>query len=356
MLDNKILQDVYAKSDHSIWLDNLSRPLITSGDLQTYIDHGVRGITSNPSIFQKALEQSDAYSKQLAHCRAKGLSPEQTYWELVKKDIRDACDILLPLYEESHHIDGYVSVEVDPRLANDTEKTITQAQELWKTLKRPNVMIKVPATKAGLPAITKLISLGINVNVTLIFSLTVYQEVIDAFMSGLEQNKGDISSVASVASFFVSRLDVVVDKMLPSGSELRGKAAVAQAHRAYRLFQDSLNTPRWKQLASLGAMPQRPLWASTSTKNPDYPDTLYIDSLVAPHSVNTVPEVTLQAYIDHGSTETAITDDVMASAGQTLAQIASNDIDIRSIADTLEANGVAQFIDSFNDPLSRLEK
>ncbi len=354
-MSDTTLNKVHKDSDQSIWLDNLSRPLISSGDLQKFVEKGVRGVTSNPSIFQKALENSDAYTDQLLKCRAKNLTPEQTYWELVKKDIKDAADVLRPVYDESHHADGYVSVEVDPRLAHDTAGTVAQAIDLWKALKRPNIMIKVPATKAGIPAVAELIAKGINVNVTLIFSLSVCQEVIDAYMTGLEQNKGDVHSVASVASFFVSRLDSVVDEALPADSVLRGKAAIAQAHRAYRIFQDNIASPRWKQLAALGAMVQRPLWASTSTKNPDYPDTLYIDSLVAPHTVNTVPQATLDAYFDHGLTTVAITDERMAEAGQTLAQLASHDIDIRKIAEKLESDGVSQFVNSFNDPLEKLK-
>lgn len=348
------IHHVYKNAGQSLWLDNLSRPLIKSGNLTRLVDAGVRGITSNPSIFQKALEDSDAYAEQLEKCRAKGLTTEQTYWALVQKDIADAAKILRPVYDESHKVDGYVSVEVDPRLAHDTDGTIAQALELKKAIKQPNVMIKVPATKEGLPAITALIAKGINVNVTLIFSLDVYKDVIEAYMSGLERRDGDLNDIASVASFFVSRLDGVVDPLLPSDSEYHGAVAIAQAHRAYRIFLDSLQTARWKQLASRKAKVQRPLWASTSTKNPDFPDTLYVDELIAPHTVNTVPSATLDAFIDHGKTETTITDDAMAKAGQTLAALSAMGIDLKSITHELELKGVQQFIDSFNDPLEKL--
>lgn len=355
-MSNTRLQRVYAESKQSIWLDNLSRPLISSGELTSLIGQGVRGITSNPSIFEKALADSDAYKEQLNECRKKGLSAEETYWELIKKDIVDAAKILTPLYDSSHRKDGYVSVEVDPRLAHDTDATIDQAIKLNKAIKQPNIMIKVPATEAGLPAITALIAQGINVNVTLIFSLEVYKHVIDAYMDGLENHEGDLDSIASVASFFVSRVDGVIDEQLTEDSEYRGKIAIAQARRAYRLFQDSLESPRWKRLAARKATPQRPLWASTSTKNPDYRDTLYVDELIAPDTVNTLPQATLEAYLDHGKTAVSITDSTMASAGQALASLSSKGIDIQAITEELKEKGVAQFVDSFNGPLKTLQQ
>ena len=279
----------------SPWYDNLARSLLRDGGLAKLVaDDGIRGVTSNPTIFEKAMAAGQGYDDQLAACTADGLSIEDSYWQLVLDDVATAADLLRPLYDESDRSDGFVSIEVSPDLAHDSDATIVQAASLFERLGRPNVMIKIPATLEGLPAITANIAVGINTNVTLIFSLDRHDAVIDAYLDGLEQLRaagGDLSGVASVASFFVSRVDTETDRRLPEGSALGGKAAVANAKLAYRLFRQRFAGDRWESLAADGARVQRPLWASTSTKNPAYPPTLYVDELIGPVSIKeTVPK------------------------------------------------------------------
>jgi len=289
----------------SIWLDFIRRSFITSGGLRAWIDRGVRGVTSNPTILDKAIAGSEDYDEEIRRLALLGRSAEEIYLNLALEDIGSAADLFLPVYEALSGADGYVSLEVSPLIAYDTAATIDAVSRLSGLLPRPNVLIKVPATAQGMPAIRASITRGININATLIFSRAQYRDVLEAYISGLEDRVAagqDISGVASVASFFVSRVDTAVDKELKARGEqeLQGKIAIANAVAAYGYFLDAVKTPRWRKLADRGARVQRPLWASTSTKNPVYPDTLYIDNLVGPDTVNTVPMETLEAWIDHG--------------------------------------------------------
>lgn len=355
------LQRLYSECGQSPWLDNLKRDLVTSGELARLRDGGVRGLTSNPTIFQKAIQGSSAYDEQFRSLLASGRSVDDCYWGLVLTDIADALDVFAPLYTESSGGDGFVSVEVDPHLANDTEGTADAASDLWSRVSRPNLMVKIPATRAGLPAIRSAIASGINVNVTLIFGLERYREVMDAYVAGLEDRVatgGDIAGVASVASFFVSRVDSEIDTRLdavgtPEALALRGRAAVAQARLAYADFQNTFSGERWQVLASRGAAVQRPLWASTSTKNPNYPDTLYVDSLIGPDTVNTLPDATLDAFADHGTPHRTIDTDV-AEARRVWARLVEVGIDVTEVADKLEREGLASFVASFDDLLTAL--
>ena len=292
----------------SIWLDDISRDRLRTGNLADLMTNWeVRGVTSNPTIFAHAISQGDAYDQQLADLAISGVSPEEASRLITTYDIRWGCDVLRPVYDASEGVDGRVSLEVDPRLARETAKTIAEARTLWWMVDRPNLFIKIPATAQGLPAITACLAEGISVNVTLIFSLERYGQVIDAFMAGLEQAAAagrDISRLASVASFFVSRVDTEVDSRLdkigtPEAAALRGKAAIANARLAYELYEQRIGTPRWQALLAAGAKVQRPLWASTSTKDPAFEDTMYVVELVAPDTVNTMPEATLRATADH---------------------------------------------------------
>ncbi len=293
----------------AIWLDDLSRKRITSGNLAELIDQQhVVGVTTNPSIFQKAISQGDGYDGQLTDLAARRLTVDEALRMITTADVRDAADILRPVYDATDHQDGRVSIEVDPRLAHDTTATVAEAKQLAWLVDRPNTLIKIPATKAGLPAITEVIGRGISVNVTLIFSLERYREVMDAYLSGLEKAKAaglDLSEIHSVASFFVSRVDTEIDKRLEKigtdeAKALKGKAAVANARLAYQAYEEVFGTERWAALEKAGANKQRPLWASTGVKDPAYPDTLYVTELVAPNTVNTMPEATLDATADHG--------------------------------------------------------
>lgn len=332
----------------SIWLDDLSRERLSSGNLAELTrDKHVVGVTSNPTIFATALSDAEDYDAQVRELAARGASVEAAVRELTTTDVRDACDLFRNVWQATGGVDGRVSIEVDPRLAHDTDKTVAEALDLWKTVDRPNLLVKIPATKEGLPAITRTLAEGVSVNVTLIFSVQRYREVMDAFMSGVEQaraNGHDISQLASVASFFVSRMDTEVDKRLDAiGTEeakaLRGKSAVANARLAYAAYQEVLAGERWQALAAAGVKPQRPLWASTGTKNPDYPDTLYVDDLVVAGVVNTMPEKTLHAFADHG---TVIGDTVTSAAAQA-----------RQVLDTLSAIGIGIDVDDVYEVLER---
>ena len=297
------LHELYTLGGQSPWLDNLDRRALNSGELAQWIADGVRGVTSNPTIFAKSMSSSDAYDTELGDLMAHGADVAQAYWRLAQSDVGAAADLFRPLFEQSGGVDGYVSIEVDPHLADKTAATVQAGVDLAQALARPNVLIKVPATAAGIPAIRELTARGINVNVTLIFSLERYDEVIEAYQAGLGQRSGPLTTAVSVASFFVSRVDTEVDRRLetigsPAALALRGQAAVSQARLAYALFEARFGGPRWADLAARGARVQRPLWASTSTKNPAYPDTLYVDTLIGPQSVNTLPENTLEALSD----------------------------------------------------------
>ncbi len=352
------LRDLADQHGQSPWLDNLRRGWITSGELQALIDRGVRGITSNPSIFQKAMTGTDDYDEQLRELTGGGGSIEDAYWDLVTRDILDALDLLRPVHDATNGLDGFVSVEVDPSLAGDTQGTIEAARELHRRINRPNLYIKIPATPEGLPAIRTMISEGCSVNVTLIFSLERYVDVMEAYLSGLEAHEGDLSGISSVASFFISRTDTEVDRRLDAiGSEdalaLRGQAAVAQGQVAYELFGRTFSGPRWDALAARGARVQRPLWASTSTKNPDYPDTLYVDTLIGPDTVNTLPEATLEAFDEHGTLARTVDADP-EGARSTLAAVEAAGVDLGDVADVLEAEGVSAFVKSFDELLVTL--
>lgn len=340
----------------SPWYDNLTRALATGG-LQALLDHdGIRGVTSNPTIFEKAMGAGDDYDTQLAILRDE--STESAYWTMVVDDIRGACDILMSVYESTGGVDGYVSVEVSPELARDTDETIRQAKELWARIDRPNVMIKIPATVEGLPAITAVLAAGINVNVTLIFSLERHQAVLDAHTLGLEQRAAagnDISKVHSVASFFISRVDTETDARLPEGHELRGKAAVANAKLAYELFSNHVASTRWGALAAQHAPVQRPLWASTSTKNPAYSPTLYVDELIGPNTVNTLAQASVDALQSHNGLRANSVSDDIAGAKATMAELASAGVDFDDVALTLERDGVESFAASFRNVLATLE-
>jgi transaldolase len=335
----------------SIWLDYIRRSLLDDGGLQALIDQGVRGVTSNPTIFQNAIAGSHDYDEALRQLVAESHTVNEIYESLAISDIQRAADLLRPVYEESRRTDGYVSLEVSPTLAHDTAGTIAEAQRLAAAVDRPNLMIKVPATPAGIPAIRTLIGAGLSINVTLIFSLAQYEAVVEAYFAGLEDRAsagGELASIASVASFFVSRVDGLVDPALAraGASELQGKAAIANAKLAYARFRALFSGPRWEQLAAQGAQLQRPLWASTGTKDPRYPDTLYVDSLIGAHTVNTVPPATLQAFLDHGNVGATL-DSGLDEARTLLAQLALYDIDLDAITQRLQDDGVAVFAKSF---------
>jgi len=353
------LLELFSIENQSPWLDNLRRSWIVTGELENWINSGVRGITSNPTIFQKAMTDTNDYDTQLMELIAAGKSIEESYWELVVDDINGALEILRPLYDESDGLDGFVSLEVDPSLAHNTSETITAARYLHSVIDKPNLYVKIPATSAGIPAIQQLISDGKSVNVTLIFSLERYEEVIEAYLSGLESCAGDLSNISSVASFFISRTDTEVDKRLQIiGSDnalaLQGKAAIAQGRAAYQIFKSSFSGPRWNALQERGARPQRPLWASTSTKNPEFPDTFYVDELIGPETVNTIPDSTLEAFIDHG--KVARTIDSADHDFSILERIEKEGVDLQEVAELLEEQGVSSFIESFNDLLGTLKQ
>ncbi|MCB9422363.1 MAG: transaldolase [Ardenticatenaceae bacterium] len=343
-----------ARLGQSVWYDNIRRAIIKSGELQRLLDDGVIGITSNPSIFEKAIVGSADYDESIQALAAQGETAVTIYESLAMQDIASAADMLRPVYDATDGVDGYVSLEVSPTLAHDTDGTIADARRLFAALGRPNIMIKVPATPAGMPAIRQLISEGINVNVTLIFSLASYDDVMEAYIAGLEANQSsDLSRVASVASFFVSRVDSAVDKLLAAkgNQTLQGKIAIANAKAAYKRFQQTFAGPRWEALAARGARGQRPLWASTSTKNPAYPDTLYIDELIGPHTVNTIPPDTLTAFNDHGTVAETLTMGVDEALAQ-LAQLAEMGVDLTAVTQKLQDDGVAAFAQSFESLLA----
>jgi transaldolase len=356
------LHDLYAEQGQSPWLDNLRRSWLASGEVERWVQRGVRGITSNPSIFQKAIEGSEDYTEQLSTLVRGGATVEQAYWELVLDDIRAALGVLRPVFDESDGLDGYVSVEVSPAFARDTASTEAQARDLWDRVDEPNLYVKIPATAEGLPAIRTMIGEGRSINVTLIFSLERYTAVMEAYLAGLEDAAAagrDLSAISSVASFFISRVDTEVDRRLadvdsPDAAALSGTAAVTQAQLAYQAFRSTFSGPRWQALEQQGARLQRPLWASTSTKNPAYPDTLYVDSLIGPDSVNTLPDATLVAFEDHGSVARTIDADPAAATERWAALAALVDLD--DVARVLEAEGVTAFEKSFDELLGVLER
>lgn len=350
-----------AAQGQAIWLDYIQRSLIDSGELERMVVQGVRGVTSNPTIFEKAIAGSEDYDEEMQALARAGKSAEEIYDALSMDDIRRATDVLRTVYDKTQGEDGYVSLEVNPNLADDTERTVSEARRLFDAVGRPNLMIKVPATPAGLPAVTRLIAAGVNVNVTLIFSLAHYEAVAEAYIRGLEERAGaggDPGSVASVASLFVSRTDTTVDKLLdgkPDGAALRGKIAVANAKLAYARFKEIFRGERWERLAGSGARVQRPLWASTGTKDPAYPDTLYVDTLIGPHTVNTLPPSTLDAFIDHGQVALTV-EEGLEVAREQVARLATLGIDLDAITQDLQEKGVASFAKSFEGLMASIRE
>ncbi len=354
------LHDLYNDHGQSPWLDNLRRGWMASGELQTWIDRGVRGLTSNPSIFAKAMTETDDYDTDIERLAGEGMPIEDVYWRLVSADIAQALELLAPIHHESSGEDGYVSVEVDPGLAHDETGTVEAARVLDDELSAPNLYIKVPATAEGVPAIATLVGEKRSINVTLIFSLNRYQAVMEAYLSGLEAADGPLGDISSVASFFISRVDVEVDRRLDEiGTEhalgLRGKAAVAQGQIAYQQFLETFSGPRWNALSERGARLQRPLWASTSTKDPSYPDTLYVDSLIGPNTVNTLPDNTLLAFDDHGTLARTVDADPDWARG-IVADLGELGIDLEDVAVKLETEGVSSFSKSFDEALASLDE
>jgi transaldolase len=344
----------------SVWLDDLSRELLAGGELRKLIDERhVVGVTSNPTIFASALAKGDRYEDQVRTLAARAADVEATIFEITTDDVRSACDVFLPVYEATNHVDGRVSLEVDPRLAHDTERTSEAARLLWRTVDRPNCMIKIPATVEGLPAITQAISEGISVNVTLIFSLERYRAVMNAFLTGLEQarEKGtDISTIASVASFFVSRVDTEIDKRLDAmgsdeAKELRGKAGIANARLAYQAYEEVISSQRWQTLVDAGARVQRPLWASTGVKDPAYPDTMYVTELIAPDTVNTMPSKTLDAVADHGEITGESIRGRYDEAKDVLDRLERLGVSYTEVTELLEREGVDKFDKSWAELL-----
>ena len=345
----------------SVWLDDISRERLSTGNLEMLMrDLHVRGVTSNPTIFAKAISSGSAYQGQIADLAVRGVSVDEAARAITTYDIRWACDVLRPVYDQTEGLDGRVSIEVDPRLARDTAKTIAEARALWWLVDRPNLFIKIPATAEGLPAITQCLSEGISVNVTLIFSLQRYEEVIDAFMAGLESASGDITQLASVASFFVSRVDTEVDDRLdklgtPEAAALRGTAALANARLAYELFEKKFATPRWSALSVRGARVQRPRWASTSVKDPSFADTLYVVELVAPDTVNTMPESTMHATQAHGTIRGDTIHGTYDASRRVIQQLEALGISYDDVVTVLENEGVQKFEASWNELLGTIK-
>ena len=356
----------------SPWMDYIRRDLLTTGELKKYIENdGLRGMTSNPAIFEKAIVGSNVYADILSSPEAKKLDSKALFEKIAIRDVQDACDIFNPVYSECNRRDGYVSLEVSPYLANDTKGTIDEARRLWKAVNRPNVMIKVPATPAGLPAIRQLLEEGLNINITLLFAQSAYEQVAEAFLAALEARavKGlDISHIASVASFFVSRIDTLVDSQIdeklktsadPSQRALldglRGKVAIANARLTYKKYLELFGGPRWKSLGSKGAQTQRLLWASTSTKNPKYRDVLYVEELIGADTVDTIPPATFDAFRDHGKLRPSLTENVDAAA-KTMADLAKAGLSMKEVTDKLLLDGVKLFADAFTQLLAATGK
>ncbi len=351
--------DDLMKLGQSIWLDYIHRDLLTSGELDVLVSQGLRGMTSNPSIFNHALSHGDAYDDDIKALVADGRSVQQIYESLAFDDIRAACDALRRVYDRSQRLDGYVSLEVSPTLAHDTSGTIDQVRSYFKAVDRPNLMIKIPATREGIPAIEAMLGEGINVNVTLMFSVSQLDDVAEAFTTGLEHLQaqgGDLSRMASVASFFVSRVDSMIDPMLDErgATELRGKLGLANARLAYHRFTQIYKSDRWTTLSEAGARVQRVLWGSTSTKDPAYPDTMYVDELIGPDTVNTVPPETLKAFLDHGTLARTVDKDI-EGARAAVQKLGEAGIELDDITDKLLVEGVQKFASAFDELLQSLE-
>ena len=356
----------------SPWMDYIRRDLLTSGELKKYIDNdGLRGMTSNPAIFEKAIVGSTLYADILTSPDAKKLDAKGLFDKIATRDVQDACDIFKPIYSETKRRDGYVSHEVSPNLANDTKATIEEARRLWKTVNRPNVMIKIPATPEGIPAIRQTLEEGLNINITLLFAQSAYEQVAEAFLSALEARaaKGqDISHIASVASFFVSRIDSLVDSKIDEKlktttdagqkallESVRGKIAIANARLTYKKYHELFGGPRWKALAAKGAQTQRLLWASTSTKNPKYRDVVYVEELIGADTVDTIPPATFDSFRDHGKLRPSLTENVEGAA-KTMADLAKAGISMKEVTDKLMVDGVKLFADAFKTLLDAVGK
>ena len=352
-----------AQAGVAVWLDDLSRGLIRSGGLAELVERGVVGVTTNPSIFAAALAHGDDYTAQLTELAAEGAAADEAVWRITTDDVRAACDVLRPVYDRSHTVDGRVSIEVDPRLAHDTAGTLQAARALWSEIERPNLYIKIPATPEGLPAIAQALAEGISVNVTLIFSIERYRAVMEAFLTGLEQAQAagiDLAPIGSVASFFVSRVDTAVDPLLdalgtPQAAALRGTAALANARLAYGAYEEVFAGPRWAALAAAGARSQRPLWASTGVKDKAFPDTMYVDELVVRGVVNTMPEATLDAVADHGEVRGDTVGGTQAGAATVIADLAALGISFDEVTATLETEGVAKFVAAWEQLLGSVQ-
>jgi transaldolase len=341
------------------WVDELSREDIQNGGLQRMIDEGIVGITSNPAIFQKAIAGSDLYDEQLGELARGEDDPKEMFWRIARTDIRDACEIFTPVYERTGGEDGYVSLEVQPDIAYDSDATIEEAMRLHEMIDRPNLFVKIPATLQGLVAIEEMISRGKSINVTLIFSLERYREVVRAYIRGVKrlvENGGDPSGVRSVASFFVSRIDTEADNRLEElgADDLKGELAIANAKLAYQIYKQVFGGSRWRSLEARGASRQRLLWASTSTKNPDYPDTIYVDNLVGPETVNTMPKKTIEAVKDHGDIRPTLEEGV-EEAKQLLGRLREAGLDYEDVTDSLEQEGIQKFADPFNELLDEIK-
>ena len=359
---NSRLLALHNEQGQSPWLDNLRRGWITTGELDQWVASGIRGLTSNPAIFQKAIEGSADYDEQFVQLISDGVAVDMAYWDLVTSDIRGALDALLPVYESSNGTDGFVSVEVDPALARETDETTGAARALHERLDAPNLMVKIPGTLEGLPSVRTMIGEGRSINVTLIFSVSRYSQVMEAYIAGLEDavkaGCEDLSGIASVASFFISRTDTEVDRRLEeigtdAALSLRGRTAVAQAQIAYLTFKTVFDGPRWQALADKGAQLQRPLWASTSTKNPSYSGTLYVDELIGPNTVNTMPDNTIDAFVKKGTVARTV-DANPLEAQAVLDAVSALGVDLDNVAAVLEEEGVASFVKSFDELITSL--
>jgi len=344
----------------SVWVDSLSRDDIHNGNLQRMMEDGVLGVTSNPTIFQQAIAQSNLYDEELLELAEQTDDPKEIFRRIAVRDIQDACDIFMPVYEQTEHKDGYVSLEVAPELAFDTEGTIRRAKLLWEMADRPNLLVKIPATMEGLPAIEESIAAGISVNVTLIFSLERYRAVAQAYIRGLQrliEGGGEPSKVASVASFFVSRVDTETDRRLEEvgREDLKGRLAIDNAKLAYQEFNKIFSGPGWESLESKGATKQRPLWASTSTKNPQYKDTVYVENLIGPETVNTMPLSTLEATMDHAVVVRPTLEEGLEEARELFEELKEAGVDYDEVVEVLEKEGVQKFVDSYNELIEEIE-
>ena len=361
------IKRLHTEQDQSVWQDDISRDMLQQGTHQKAIEEtGIRGVTSNPTIFQKAIAAGHAYDEDIKRMLGENKSPAEVFQSLAVQDIRDACDLFRPMYDESNGGDGFVSIEVLPSLARDTDGTLQNARELWRAVDRPNLMVKVPGTKEGWPAIEQLLTEGININITLLFSLENYEKVALAYVQALKNrdNAGQpIARIASVASFFVSRVDTAADKAIDEKvaagnddiKDLKGKVAVANAQLAYKKFEDIFGSDEFKALAEKGAGVQRPLWASTGTKNPEYSDVLYVETLIGPHTVNTMPLKTIEAFLDHGTVERTV-DKSYDEAERVVERLEEAGISLHEITTTLEDEGIDSFIASYDELLAGVEE